>query len=343
MIRLFVVTTRGLESVSAAEIVTVPQAHIEATGYRRIVVGCRGSLAPLLALRTVDDVFLDEGMWLGIVADRTALTSISEMATRLDLHRAAGICEQLRPIRRPPTFSVTVNFVGQRNYTTDEIKLVCAAGIEQGHDGWSYTADDRDADLNVRLFIEHETAYVGVRLSRAPLQNRPYKLDHVPGSLKPPVAAAMAWLAGATGKMLDPCCGAGTVLIEAASMGAAVTGGDIDREAVAATVSNAARAGIRVHCNQWDALSLPLTGASVDSVVTNPPWGRKVEIGADPRFFYDRIGGEVRRVLKPKGRAVVLTWAPDYIRAWGLTCHREIEISLYGRKPTLLVLSAPPA
>ena len=126
-------------------------------------------------------------------------------------------------------------------------------------------------------------------------------------------------------------------------MGAEVTGGDIDRQAVAATVSNAARAGIRVHCHQWDALSLPLPDASVDYIVTNPPWGRKVEIGADPRIFYDRIGDEVRRVLKPKGRAVVLTWAPDYVKAWGLTCHREIEISLYGRKPTLLVLSATPA
>ncbi len=346
MIRLFVVTTRGLESVSAAEIVTVPQVHIEATGYRRVMVGCRGALAPLLALRTVDDVFLNEGTWPGMVAERSALTSIREMATRLDLRRAAGICEELRPIRRPPTFSVTVNFVGQRNYTTDEIKLVCAAGVEQGHHGWTYAADDRDADLNVRLFIEHETAHVGVRLSQAPLQNRPYKLDHVPGSLRPPVAAAMARLAGATGEhrlLLDPCCGAGTVLIEAAAVGATVIGGDIDRQATTATVSNAARAGVGVRCNLWDARALPLPNASVDCVTTNPPWGRKVEIGQDPKIFYSRIGDEIRRVLGSEGRAVVLTWAPDWVKAWGMTCRREIEISLYGRKPTLLVLSATSA
>ena len=177
-----------------------PQAHIEATGYRRIVVGCRGSLAPLLALRTVDDVFLDEGMWLGIVADRTALDLDQGDGHPVGSTSGGRYLRAAATDPPPPTFSVTVNFVGQRNYTTDEIKLVCAAGIEQGHYGWSYTADDRNADLNVRLFIEHETAYIGVRLSRAPLQNRPYKLDHVPGSLKPPVAAAMAWLAGATGE-----------------------------------------------------------------------------------------------------------------------------------------------
>ena len=52
------------------------------------------------------------------------------------------------------------------------------------------------ADLNVRLFIEHETASVGLRLGQVPLQERRWKRAHRPGSLKPPVAAAMLRLAG---------------------------------------------------------------------------------------------------------------------------------------------------
>lgn len=246
MLFVFAITARGLEPVAAEEMAAAGL-RVEETGYRRVRAACQGPMAPLLDLRTVDDLFLEVETWLGVDRPRSALDVVREMSSRLNLYVTAAVCGDLRPVRQPPVFSVTASFVGRRNYTADEIKLACAEGVKAAHYGWTYTPDDREADLNLRLFIEHETAYVGVRLAAEPLQNRSYKEAHIPGSLKPPVAAALGWLAGVQeegehAQLVDPCCGAGTILIEAALGGALAVGGDIDPQAVTATRVNAARA-----------------------------------------------------------------------------------------------------
>ncbi len=218
MVDLFAVTTRGLETVSAAEMAALPGVIVGTTGYRRVTARVAAPDPALLTLRTIDDLFADVATWEAIGPERAALATMGTYSARIDLRPAAAVCGAVRgrPIRREPAFSVTASFVGRRNYTSDEIKLACARAIEDRHRGWTYTPDDRKADLNVRVFLEHATAHVGVRVGREPLQNRPYKQEHVPGSLRPPVAAAMVWLAGVLPgeRVLDPCCGAGTLLVE---------------------------------------------------------------------------------------------------------------------------------
>ena len=74
-----------------------------------------------------------------------------------------------------------------------------------------------------------------------PYQNALYKQENVPGSLKPTVAAALLSLAGVRPgtRVLDPCCGAGTILIEAEAVQAEGWGGDIDLQIVKAAQNNA--------------------------------------------------------------------------------------------------------
>ncbi len=74
-------------------------------------------------------------------------------------------------------------------------------------------------------------------------------------------------------------------------------------------------------------------------IVTNPPWGRKVTIEADAEAFYSEIGREVSRAAAPDARIVVLTWVPEWVRSWGLWVVSELEISLYGRTPYVMVLA----
>ncbi|HXQ38114.1 MAG TPA: THUMP domain-containing protein, partial [Anaerolineales bacterium] len=197
MNRIFAVTTRGLEAISANELSTLPGVTIEQIAYRRIFASCQGTLAPLLSLRTVDDVFLYVGTWSGIDRARHSLATLRGASAQLDLYPALEICNQIRTIKSPPTFSITANFVGKRNYNTDEIKQACAAGIIEGQ-GWLYSENDADAGLNLRLFIEGDEAVVGVRLAARSLSKRPYKQEHVPGSLKPAVSAALLALANIT-------------------------------------------------------------------------------------------------------------------------------------------------
>jgi 23S rRNA G2445 N2-methylase RlmL len=208
----FALTTCGLEATSAKELAMLSHVSINSISYRRISATCSGSLAALCSLRAVDDVFLEIATWRDIGRSRRSLARLRQLGACLDLHTAAACCARLRPVRMPPAFSLTVSFVGKRNYTSEEIKAVLAYEIERKHRGWAYQQDDRAADLNVRVFLEHDVAAVGVRLAKTALHDRCYQRVHLPGALKPSVAAALVLLAQTTSttRVLDPCCGSGT-------------------------------------------------------------------------------------------------------------------------------------
>jgi len=337
--KLFFLTTRGLESLSANEIAELPAVTIGRIGYRRITASCAGSLAPLLNLRTVDDVFLDLASWRNVGRPRQTLALLRDLSSRLDLRAAAAKLTRLRVVPRAPAFSVTASFVGKRNYGAEEIKSAVSEGVMIRHD-WRYTNDDA-ADLNVRVFIERETAFVGLRLGRRPLHEREYKKAHRAGSLKPPVAAAMLRLVGiASGQsLLDPCCGAGTILAEAGKFGAAVWGGDSDMSAVSAARANVRAAGVAARINAWDACALPIPDGSVERIVSNLPWGRQITISGGLSHFYREVCAEMRRVLAPGGRIALLTNAPQLAPFQDLRCDGQLEISLYGQTPTILTFS----
>src|SRR5918911_3688112 len=343
MTHVFALTTRGLESTSAREIAALPGLTVTQVAYRRVAAACASTLEPLLGLRTVDDVFLDVATWRGIGRPRRALATLRALSARIDLPAASRTCAGLRPLRTPPTFAVTASFVGKRNYSTAEIKQEVAAGVESGH-GWTYCRDDAAADLTIRLFIEHDVAFVGVRLGKTALSRRPYKQVHLPGSLKPPVAAALVMLVDvAPGlRLLDPCCGAGTILVEAALRGAAVLGGDSDPSAVAAAQANVEAAGVSAEVWQWDAQALPIADASIDRIVSNLPWGRQVAVvDAALATFYRRTGSEMRRVLAPDGRIALLTSTPHLLDLLDVRYEKEIQISLFGQTPTIIIAVSP--
>jgi 23S rRNA G2445 N2-methylase RlmL len=318
----------------------LPGVTIEQVAYRRVAATCDEPLAPLLGLRTVDDVFLDVATGSGIMSQRSALDRLGALCAQLDLYQVVAHCAEVRMVPRSPIFSVTANFVGKRNYSTAEIKQACAGSIAAAY-GWTYAPDDAEADLNVRVFIDHDMAFVGVRLGERPLHRRPYKQAHVPGSLKPPVAAAMLALAkvGTGMRLLDPCCGAGTILIEAAQIGAVVQGGDCDPDAVTAARANISAAGVSADVREWDARALSLDDGTFERVMTNLPWGREVQVDAALETFYSRVCAEIRRVLAPGGRVAVLTSLPHLVAFPDLRRGVELEISLFGQTPTVQVFS----
>jgi tRNA (guanine6-N2)-methyltransferase len=353
---VFALTTRGLETIGAREMSALDGISVDSIGYRRVVAHCQGALDPLLTLCTVDDLFLDVATWFEIERPRVTLARLRELSAHLDLHAAVAACREVRPVSPMPSFAITANFVGKRNYNTQEIKEAVAEGVAARH-GWRYVDDDAEAELNLRLFIEHATAYVGLRLGATSLHRRFYKQAQIPGSLKPTVAAAMLLLAEvAPGQhLLDPCCGAGTILIEAGRQGVTATGGDLHMEAVAAARMNAASADVGICIEKWDARRLPLPEASVECIVSNLPWGRQVRVSSDGgpgassgsalemsneaeeelAAFYTDVCAEMERVLAPSGRIVLLTNRPQLLHFDRLQATGEIEISLFGQTPVL--------
>jgi 23S rRNA G2445 N2-methylase RlmL len=141
--------------------------------------------------------------------------------------------------------------------------------------------------------------------------------------------------------VLDPCCGAGTTLIEAGVLAphARLLGLDHDPGAVATAAANAARmptAG-RPAWGVADAGRIPVADGSVDRVLVNPPWGLQVPpkglLARDP----GRLWRQVRRVLADDGLVVALLhdMAAD---PPGFAPVRRLEVSLMGRHPVIAVL-----
>ncbi|MCG8351630.1 MAG: methyltransferase domain-containing protein [Chloroflexales bacterium] len=342
----FILTTRGLEDLAYDELQQqISTVRVRELAYRRVALAADASSAPaLLGLRCTDDAFIEVADWSQVGKFASTLERLASLAATVDLAPALALCAELRPIAQPIRFAVSASFVGRRNYTTPQIKQALASGVRQ-HYGWFYTDEEAPDALSLRLFIEHERALLGVRLGSHPLHRRPYKTQSVPGSLRAPVAAAMLRLAGVTAgtAMLDPLCGAGTIVIEAALLGAHSQGGDNDATALAAARANLAASGARATLQQWDARALPLETASVDCVATNVPFGRQVLTAAELNALYTDCIAEIGRVLRTGGPAVLLSNQVDRLGAAiahqsTLTIVAQREISLYGQTPQIWVL-----
>ena len=171
------------------------------------------------------------------------------------------------------------------------------------------------------------------------LHDRAYQRIHRPGALKASVAAALVTLAGVVpgARLLDPCCGTGTIAIEAAQRGAVAYGGDLAPEAIDASRIHATHAGVVARFAVMDARRLPFADGAMDCVVANLPGGRQVDAGPSLTLFYRRSVAEMQRVLAPAGRLVLLTGVPELVTASNLCCVQQLEISLYGQRPTILV------
>lgn len=338
-IPFFAITTRGLESIVAADCARQPQVTVTEQRYRQVhgtVADDLSAWRALMTCPTADDLFVTLAEWDAIRHTRDMLPDLAERSARLDIAPRVPLIARLRPISEPIQFSITVSFVGKRNYSVPEMKAALAQGIRQRYPHWHYQADDHAAALNIRLMIEHQHGLVGVRLAAAPLHRRAYKQQSLSGSLKPPVAAAMITLAaGQVGTgLLDPFCGSGTVLIEAARQGRQAIGGDSASDALRVSRQNSHHANVRLALSQWDACRLPLPSNSVQAVVSNLPWGRQIQVDATLRTLYQRSYAEMRRVLCDACPLVLLTTAPQLLPD---SPTQQFEISVHGQTPSILL------
>lgn len=76
----------------------------------------------------------------------------------------------------------------------------------------------KNPDVQVNLFIHEDQAVISIDTSGVPLHKRGYRQEAGEAPLQESLAAALLILAGYTKDqiLLDPCCGSGTILIEAA-------------------------------------------------------------------------------------------------------------------------------
>ena len=213
----------------------------------------------------------------------------------------------------------------------------------------SWKPAQENASVEVWLTIHGATAVCGLRLSDRTMRHRTWKAEHTPASLRPTMAAAMVRLAGAApgDVVLDPMCGAGTILgeqIELSKLRRAgrveLIGGDLDMNAIRAAAANLRKVGPAVLA-QWDATRLPIASASVDRIISNPPFGKQLATPEEIGPLYRSAIRECDRVLKEGGRAVFLVseMEPlrDATRVVGWQPQKQLRVVVLGQSATISV------
>jgi len=124
------------------------------------------------------------------------------------------------------------------NHSTFASQKVKDAIVDQFREGSGKrpSVDFKNPDITVHLFLDRNKATISLDLSGESLHKRGYRLQAGPAPLKENVAAAIMIRAGwpdiakKGGAFLDPLCGSGTLLIEAAMMAGDIAPGLIRKK-----------------------------------------------------------------------------------------------------------------
>jgi tRNA (guanine6-N2)-methyltransferase len=340
----------GLETIAAEEIETDLGGEVKKTSSDIVVFRLPEIDERVLQLRTTEDVFLLAWGSDQLTHRAEDLDNIRRWTAReADWPALLRIHHLLRPKPKGrPTYHLVAQMEGQHGYLRKDARKALAQGLGSTVPA-SWRPAEEKAAVEFWLTIHGATAVCGLRLSDRTMRHRTYKLEHRPASLRPTIAAAMIRLAeiGPRHIVLDPMCGAGTLLAERLAAAqqiragcAPVWGGDVDFSAVRAAAVNLRRLGPALLA-QWDAARLPLASASVDRIVSNPPFGKQLSSPDAVGPLYHAMLREYDRVLRPGGVAVLIVSAAAVLRsaarAVGWKARRQLSIRVLGQPAVITV------
>jgi 23S rRNA G2445 N2-methylase RlmL len=336
----YIMTMPGLETLAFSEL----RSHIldaELVKFARGIAIFRSNARPqdLIDLRTVEDVFFALVHIKGLGQSPDALRVLYSATLHSDIAEVLSMWRRLQGGAQPKTWRVVSQMTGTHDFRRIDAGRAVSDALRRQLPRNMHHVED-NADVEFWLWLSGSEALIGLRLSDATMRHRTYKQEHLPASLRPTVAAAMGWLSQPTPEdsILDPLCGAGTILIERALLAPfeRAIGGDIRNEAVAMARRNAHSAGVTVTWRVWDARSIPLGEASVNRIITNLPFGKQIGSHETNQTLYTKLAREFRRVLRVDGLLVTLT-SED--RLWD-TLLRDSGWKI-AKKVVLVVLGQP--
>ncbi|KAE8281042.1 THUMP domain-containing protein 2 [Larimichthys crocea] len=213
-----------------------------------------------------------------------------------------------KPPSVPISFRISCKCTGSlsRYFSTQEVSKIIGVGLSRLL-GWK--VDLKNPQLEVNVYLSDDHCLLGFPLTRLPLANRSYIKTT---GLRSTVAWAMASLAQIQPGfcVVDPMCGVGTILIEAAQehKAACFLGMDIDDGQLQRANENVefAKLGNRIHLLKSSSTALPLPSTTVDAVVCDLPFGRKFGTKANVAANLPLILAEMERVLCIGGTLVLL-------------------------------------
>jgi predicted RNA methylase len=298
---------RGFESVLADELATsamqVAQLEPLHGGVRGRVAG---SLATIADVRCASEVCFE----LGALGDEPLLVAAQE---RLRGPVARAVFAAVGSTR--PRFRFEQTDERGRPVTVPKALLWDFAAAFPATPASAELApinDPKRADFVLRL-LEHAEERSLVLVPRMPETRFSYRAADVPAASHPPIAAALARVAGVEPRdvVWDPFVGSGLELCERALLGpfAKLWGTDLDEGALSKAALNLGKLGrTPFELVRADARSFEVPGLTC--VITNPPMGRRLLRDRDVAALLEAVIANAAAQLRPGGRIVLLSPAP---------------------------------
>ncbi len=250
-------------------------------------------------LRMVDDFDLPDG-------DTDPLLFLRQRVAALSFH-------ELDP--EGTSFRVTSERSGDHDFTSIDVQRAAGAGVL---DRRTRPVRMKGHDVELRCDVRFQHVKVSVQYTRGSLTHRHVRPFRPRTALKANLAWAMLSLARPPDlppprALLDPCCGSGTLLLEAADRYADcfLAGSDTSEMCVDGLIQNVAAEfpADRVHARQGDArlLDRVWAGQKFDTVVANLPFGLRLGERIHPYWFAVDLLGALARAMDEGGRVVLLT------------------------------------
>ena len=334
--RLIAFAVPGLAALLAEELQSIAGVRVEDTGRdgRADVVlftAEASALRHVLTTRLAEDIFVEAGRTLRSEGDRAPWIAGRLWRPERARRALATRAQLTRPARERATFRVIARVLQERSFLRTDLRRHLAGAIQRQQPKWRF-ADPADIEVWV---VEYQPGKIvaGVRVSDVRMRQHEGRDIERSGALRPTAAAAMVQLAGKPhGTLLDPCCGSGTILVEAVNAGWQAEGIDIDPDAVGIARKNVPGVEVR----QGDVRHLTFEDCSVSACVSNLPFGKRYTVQQDMKEWLRTALSEMARVTQPGGRVVLLAPSiPRDLIPGNLRLTKRIAIRLLGTKTTI--------
>ena len=276
----------GLQSYALVEVRAAPDAALDVARQMRSV---HHVLAPLYTFTLSTD-------------GEAALQTIHDTVRSLDV----------TAMETANTFRASSVRQGEHDFTSVDVQKWAGGALDARYDA---AVDLEEYDVEVRVDVRDDRCLVSTQHTREALSRRQLDGYQPRAALKANVAYALLRLAHLDAPpdvLLDPFCGSGTILLEAADRWPEMDGygNDWNDEAVAGARENVERAGHadRLTIRKGDVWHLADTfdDVTADLIVTNPPFGVRMASSMDFYPFYRRVLAQMADVLRPGGLVVML-------------------------------------
>lgn len=303
----------GINDFAVQELKELPNVTIQNSLTGKVFFQTDCNSAPLLALKTVERIFVTI---IHIEVEPNVINCLDDWLTCKLCSKQSYLDDHLLTWKKisnktgddPIKFRVNSRLSGSFRKSSHFQRISALAGnIFQQNS--TLIKDLHKPDLDVFLHLNDSFFTVGLQLTKRPLSDRTY-LGHI--AVRSTVCVAMCMAVGLTSDdvILDPMCGAATILVEAVKQFncKAAVGVDCDISQLKLAQANLSTSlsypQIELICG--DSRAIFLKQQLFDVVLCDVPFGRKFGAPTEIHQLLKSIVNTIDAVTKPEGRIGIL-------------------------------------